>query len=202
MPKLIAPEVKRWLAMMAMDPKTRTWGPTQVHAALCEKFAQPDGDPISLRTVQKEWPLLRDSSPEWRLRPDDSDPAFTLQVLASMARLVEEDEFRPVLTIDQVDWLRVVHAARPDIDPNGALTVANLYIVAGKTNDLALARKVNVLLGEGGEGSETAREASDLLFEHLATTNRTRTGAAAESLGVFRVRRRRAAATGIEEGQG
>lgn len=161
---------------MAADAVTRTWGPTQVHASLCEKFQQLDGDPISLRSVQAIWPRLRDTSEEWTLKPDDPDPAFVLKVLAVLAERVGPNVAisGPLLTVDFVPWLRVVHKARPDLEPGDVLRVAALFDVAktirlmGQPNDGSrMGRAISIAIGGGGDSSDVMRRVGAVEREWL-----------------------------------
>jgi hypothetical protein len=46
-----------------------------------------------------------------------------------------------------VGWLRVVHAARPELSPSDAHQVASWYLMADKYNDPQLARELSAALG-------------------------------------------------------
>lgn len=170
MPRLVPPLVRKRLALMAHDPESRNWGSTQVHRALCDMFPTESGEPISLRTVEKEWPRLRDTSADWVLRPDDPDPAFTLATLAQMAgieggSIVDQDgagTIEPRMTVTEVSWLRVVHAARPDLSPYAARWLANIYAAGVSLGDKSLSARMNVLLGSGFDERKVLRLAIDL----------------------------------------
>jgi hypothetical protein len=146
MPRRVDPQVQFRLAELANDPGSRTWGPTQIHAKLCEEFPTEDEDgrqAISLRKVQEELPKLRDTSEAWTLRPGDPDPAFTLRTLAVLGETGGAS-----LSQQAVGWLRVVHAARPDLLPGDALHVAVLYMVSPSVGQPGLCAVLDLLLGQ------------------------------------------------------
>ena len=142
----IDPRVQHGMAAMALDPKTRDMRTAEVAEQLQQQYGP---NAISLRTVQAEWPRLRDTSQEWTLRPGDPDPAFTLAALAWSASVPGRTE--PLLSVERVAWLRVVHAACPDLSPRLALTAAGHYLMAEKVNDPDYARQLSIALGSGAD---------------------------------------------------
>jgi hypothetical protein len=96
------------------------WGATQVHRALLAEFPRDPDDPnapevIGLRKVQQELPKLRDHSGSWVLSPEERDPAFLLEVEAALLGS-KSWIWRPfALSIREVEWIRVIHLAAPEI---------------------------------------------------------------------------------------
>jgi hypothetical protein len=162
MPKRIDPKAQHELERMALDPVSRHWEPVQVSAELEEKLgvAAP-----SERTVQRKWKRLVESE-RWALRPVDTDPGFTLRALAWLdSNLPGTAPGRPLLSIDEVAWLRVVHAARPDMEPEAALRIANAYRVSeemGARGGSDLAEQISIRLGGEGSGAEIAQRVMEL----------------------------------------
>jgi hypothetical protein len=156
MPRIIDAEVMVRMARMAVERETRTWSAREVHRQLCREFPQPpDREPISLRKVETEWPRLRDASQKWTLRPGDQDPAFLLNI----------QRVRPELTVDEVEWVSVIHAARPDLLPGDTLSIASNFRVTERLPErlrgVGLADDLTRWLGDGKSGQEI-RDAFEL----------------------------------------
>jgi hypothetical protein len=157
------------MAQLGAEPETRHWGPSQVHALLVQEFpGEPDRDAISLRTVQNLWPSLRDDSEDWVLRPGDPDPAFTLQCLATRTEYTKQllranrpvesrpgpATIKPHISLDEVKWIRVVHAARPDLDPVDVSVVAAMFFVADLLGDRDMAADLTYALARCESGTD------------------------------------------------
>lgn len=105
-----------------------------VHAQLLEEFPSLDGerDAISLRTVERHLPRLRDRSGPWSLRPDEPKPGAVLRVLAAISRGLGSDDhpiaYRTYLTEREVAWIRVIAEACPLLGPIDSWIAAQLYI--------------------------------------------------------------------------
>lgn len=129
------------MAELAQLPGSRAWGPSQVHEQLCKDFPG-DRDPISLRKVSGLWPKLRDGSELWSLSPDDPDPEFVLDCLAAL--VLAHPGAR--LTRREVQWIRAVHAGRPDMSPGLVLEAASLYRVCEAREDAEAAARLDAAL--------------------------------------------------------
>ena len=119
MPRRTNPLVELYLAGLVRDHPD--WGAPRLEEVVASRFpADEDGRlPISRSKIGMLLPRLRDASGQWRLEPGEPEPSFVLKVLAGSRT--------GRLTRRQADWVRTIHAAAPDLTPDDALRIADVY---------------------------------------------------------------------------
>ena len=173
MPRRIEPRVLRRMAQMGQESSTRSWGPQRVHEELCREFPTEDPDrpdAIGLRKVQELWPGLRDASADWALLLGDPDPSFVLRVLAVEAEIADKLKAtgaawaRAALSTAVVEWIRTVHAARPDLAPAEVRGVAYMLQAADRIRDRGLLADLTLALATGTDGADVNRLAFEAMW--------------------------------------
>ncbi len=133
MPKRVRPEVELKLAELVYEH--RDWTPKRFADAINAEFPQvdPNAPPaVSERWIRDKLPSLRDRSDYWTLRPGERDVRFVLDVIATQ---FGPGNRLPRLTVDEVSWLRAVHAVAPDMEAAAALRWARLYMAVSNSKD-------------------------------------------------------------------
>lgn len=145
MPRTFRPELERALAEVVLDHPE--WGATRIAEELKARFPDvedPTRYPMGERTIQKRLPALRDRSGQWTMTRNEPDAPYILSVLRAVVTDESWSGDWPI-SVERAEWLRVVHAARPESAPLQAFAIAGAYMAATKLGwdtraiDLALA---------------------------------------------------------------